>query len=309
MFSFKKREINMRKIGIIGVPSSAGARQTGQERAPQSFRRAGFIEHLHSAGLEVSDFGDLLEVPFQPDLQHPKAQNLQLVVEVAKRVANQVEGALHEKTIPLVLGGDCTITLGVLAGLISHAPNLGLMYFDGDLDLNTPDTTPSGIFDGMVIAHMTGKGVDALARLGPRYPLMAEEDILLFGYNTESGAIDAVEVEVLKQCHMIKYPASQIRGRAKESAKEALSQLENKADSILVHFDVDVIDFDDFPVADVPHSKGLGFNEAMSALDIFAASRKFAALVITEFNTHRDADGMLARRLVEAVAKALGEKA
>ncbi len=236
----------MRKIGIIGVPSSAGARQTGQERAPQSFRRAGFIENLHSVGLEVSDFGDLAEVPFQPDQQHPKAQNLQLVVEVVKRVANQVDVALRDNAIPVVLGGDCTITLGVLAGLISHAPNLGLMYFDGDLDLNTPDTTPSGIFDGMVIAHMTGKGVDTLARLGPRYPLMAEEDIVLFGYNTEAGAIDAVEVEVLQQCQMIKYPVSQIRGKAKESAREAVSQLENKAGSILVHFDVDVIDFDDF---------------------------------------------------------------
>ena len=298
----------MRKIGIIGVPSSAGARQTGQERAPQSFRRAGFIENLHSVGLEVSDFGDLAEVPFQPDQQHPKAQNLQLVVEVVKRVANQVDVALRDNAIPVVLGGDCTITLGVLAGLISHAPNLGLMYFDGDLDLNTPDTTPSGIFDGMVIAHMTGKGVDTLARLGPRYPLMAEEDIVLFGYNTEAGAIDAVEVEVLQQCQMIKYPVSQIRGKAKESAREAVSHLENKAGSILVHFDVDVIDFDDFPAADVPHSQGLGFDEAMAALSVFVASRKLAGLVITEFNADRDADGTLAHRFVDAVAKALEDR-
>ena len=65
------------------------------------------------------------------------------------------------------------------------------MYLDGDLDLNTPDTTPSGIFDGMVMAHIIGKGVDSLSRIGPRYPLMAEENIALFGYNTEAGWIDA----------------------------------------------------------------------------------------------------------------------
>ncbi len=298
----------MRKIGIIGVPSSAGARQTGQERAPQSFRRAGFIEHLHSAGLEVIDMGDLSEVAFRPDQQHPKAQNLQLVVDVANHVANQVEGAVRENAIPIVLGGDCTITLGVLAGLISHAPNLGLMYFDGDLDLNTPDSTLSGIFDGMVMAHMTGKGFDTLARVGPRYPLMPEGDIVLFGYNTEAGAIDAVEIEVLQQCQMLKYPVSKIRGKAKESAREALSQLENKADSILIHFDVDVIDFDDFPAGDVPHYHGLSFDEAMSALDVFIASRKFAALVITEFNADRDPEGTLAVRFVDAVAKTLARK-
>ncbi len=72
---------------------------------------------------------------------------------------------------------------------------------------------------------------------------------------------------------------------------------------------MDVIDFDDFPAADVPHFQGMSFDEAMSALDIFVASRKFAALVITEFNTYRDADGMLAQRFVEAFAKALEERA
>ena len=298
----------MRKIGIIDVPSSAGARRTGQERAPQAFRQAGFIERLRSAGLEVIDFGALPEVLFQPDQQYPKAQNLKLVIEVAQRVADQVEGAVRDDAFPIVLGGDCTIALGVIAGLISHAPNLGLMYFDGDLDLNTPETTPSGIFDGMVIAHMTGKGVDTLARLGQRYPLMAEEDIVLFGYNTEAGAIDAVEVEVLQQCQMLKYPVSQIRGKAGESAGEALSQLENKADSILIHFDVDVIDFDDFPAGDLPHYHGLSFDEAMSALDVFIASRKFAALVTTEFNARRDPEGTLAVRFVDAVAKTLGRK-
>ena len=46
----------------------------------------------------------------------------------------------------------------------------------------------------------------------------------------------------------------------------------------------------------------------MNALDVFLSSRKFAALVITEFDSHRDADGMLARLLVEAVAKDMEER-
>ena len=108
----------MRKVGIIGVPSSAGARQTGQERAAQAFRQASLVEQLRLAGLKVNDFGDLPEVSFRPDPKHPKAQNLQLVVDVAKGVADQVEAAVRGHDLPIVLGGDCTITLGVLAGLI-----------------------------------------------------------------------------------------------------------------------------------------------------------------------------------------------
>ena len=62
----------MNRVAVIGVPSSAGAHGIGQERVPQSFRRAGFSERLHSAGLEVIDFGDLPEVSFRPVPQHPK---------------------------------------------------------------------------------------------------------------------------------------------------------------------------------------------------------------------------------------------
>ncbi len=298
----------MNKLAIIGVPSSAGARLTGQERAPQAFRQAGFIENLQSAGLEVIDFGDLPLVTFKPDQQHPKAQNLQLVADVAKSVNKQIERAVRDKAVPIVLGGDCSIALGVVSGLIGQSPNLGLMYFDGDLDLNTPETTFSGIFDGMVIAHMTGNGVDALTRLGRRYPLMAEEDIVLFGYNIDAVGIDAVEIEGLQQRQMAKYPVSQIQGKAVESASEALAQLENRTDSILVHFDVDVIDYDDFPVGDLPHENGLSFDDTIRALDVFVASLKFAGLIITEFNAERDPDGEHARRLVEAVTKVLGKK-
>lgn len=295
----------MRKIAVIGVPSSAGARQAGQERAPRAFRRAAFIDDLRSAGLTVIDHGDLPEISYRLDQRNPKAQNLRLIVEVAKRVAHRVEAVVSDKALPIILGGDCTITLGVLAGLTPQAPHLGLMYFDGDVDLNTPDTTSSGIFDGMGMAHMIGRGADALARVGSRYPLMAEENIALFGYNAKAGWMDAAEVQALSQCRMMTYPLAQIRGAVQESAKEALARLESKTDSILIHFDVDVIDFDDFPVADVPHYGGLSFDEAMGALSRFVAGRKFAGLVITEFNADRDADGSLARRLVNAVVKVL----
>ena len=84
----------MRRLVSIGVPSSAGAIQTGQERAPQLLRQAGLIGHLQSASSEVVDYGNLSEVRFQPDQKNPKAQNLQLVADVVGRVADKVQGAI-----------------------------------------------------------------------------------------------------------------------------------------------------------------------------------------------------------------------
>jgi arginase len=300
----------MSKIGIIGAASSAGARRTGQERGPQALRQAGLLERLEDAGLDVVDLGDLPLVAYQPDPDHPNAQNLHLVSAVARQLADRVEGCARAGMKPIVLGGDCTITLGVLAGLLrpddirSH-DSLGLMYFDGDIDLNTPETTVSGIFDGMVMAHILGEGAAELARIGPRYPLMPQESIALFGYNTLEEWIDAAELERLERSGMATYPVTQIHGNAGRAAGEALAQLEERADRLLVHFDVDVMEFDDFPAADVPHHRGLSFQEAIEALAVFLASPKFAGLVITEFNAERDPDGALAGRLVDALVRAL----
>jgi arginase len=293
----------MNKVAVIGVPSSAGARRIGQELAPQSFRRAGLIERLRLAGLEVIDFGDLPEVSYRPDPQHPKQQNLALVYDVAQSVADKTNIAVRQQLKPVVLGGDCTITLGVLTGMVSQFTNLGLIYFDGDIDLNTPADTQSGIFDGMGLAHIIGKGIHKY--IGHRYPLMPEENILMFGYNPDAGLIDDAETKRLKQYSMLKYPVSEVRGKDIGASRKALAQLGDKVEQFLVHFDVDVIDFRDFPVADVPHEHGLSFSEAMEILKVFISNPKFAGLVITEFNGERDKDGAQAQRFVDSVVNTL----
>ena len=54
-------------IGLIGVPSSAGAHWPGQEKAPQYLRRAGLVERLEASGALVVDHRDLPVVRFWPD--------------------------------------------------------------------------------------------------------------------------------------------------------------------------------------------------------------------------------------------------
>ncbi len=189
--------------------------------------------------------------------------------------------------------------------MVRSFPNLGLVYFDGDVDLHTPADTVSGILDGMVLAHILGQGAHELARIGHRHPLLQEERILLFGYNPGAGWLDPIEQERLEGCSMLKYPVAEVRGQAEQAARQALAQLEDRAEPLLVHFDVDVIDFRDFPVADVPHEGGLSFGETIEALPVFVSSRTFAGLVVTEFNAERDPDGTQAQRLVHALAHAL----
>jgi len=180
---------------------------------------------FRATGLDVSDLGDLAAVRFRPDPGQPRQQNLPLVVDVARQVAEKVDHAGDDR-VPLVLGGDCSLSLGVITGLLRHHTRLGLVYFDADLDLNTPETTPSGTFDGMVQSHVLGNGIPELAGLGLRQPMVAEPNIVLFGYDVDTGRIDPYEIEVLGRSSMWKYPLPEIRDNPTTAARSALREIE-----------------------------------------------------------------------------------
>ena len=291
------------KFGLIGVPSSAGAHGPGQEKAPTALRTAGFVGALREAGLELEDLGDLPMIRFAPDRVERKRQSRSQVVKVARQVADAVGRAVERELIPIVLGGDCTITLGVVAGLLRHQPDLGLIYFDGDADLTTPETTHSGIFDSMGVAHLIGQGDPDLAHIGPRFPLLEQDRIILFGFHPYE--IEPAESRVLEASAMAKYPVTSMDGRPVELATQARARLEERARAIALHFDVDVMDSAEMPLADWPHYDALSFGDAMRCLSVFVGSPKLAALVVTEINPDHDPDGLLVRQFIDAFAGAM----
>ncbi|HVS07573.1 MAG TPA: arginase family protein [Candidatus Dormibacteraeota bacterium] len=291
------------KFGLIGVPSSAGAHGPGQEKAPATLREAGLLGALRETGLEVEDLGDLPVVRFSPDKDNRKRQSQPRVVKVARQVADVVAGAVERELVPLVLGGDCTITLGVVAGLLRHQPDLGLIYVDGDADLTTPETTHSGILDSMGMSHLIGSGDPELAHIGPRFPLVPQDRIVLFGF--QPYEIEPAEARLLETSAMLQYPVTSMDDRPVEQAAAARARLEERARAIVVHFDVDVMDSAEIPLGNWPHYDALSFGDTMRCLSVFVASPKLAALVVTEINPDHDPDGLLVRQFIDAFADAL----
>ena len=111
----------MARICLLGVPSAAGAHGPGQEKAPGALREAGLAERLQALGMEVDDRGDLPVVPFAADPDHRSQQNAGRVLDVVRLVAEKVSLILDDAGVPLVIGGDCTIPLGVAAAYVRSA--------------------------------------------------------------------------------------------------------------------------------------------------------------------------------------------
>jgi arginase len=296
-------------LTMIGVPSSAGANALGLERSPDHLRKCGLVFRLAQAGIHIREFGDLEPRRYRPDKLHPTQRNIDGVVEVAEDLLRRADLAFATGAPLLVLGGDCTITVGVAAAARRHCDRLGIVYLDSQTDLNTPDATTTGIMDSMGLAHMLGYGGNALCQVGGRTPVLDPDRLIAFGYHPDR--INEIEHRILAERQIAAYPATIIQGKVQPHAWKALGDIETRCDGFLLHFDVDVIDFTDFPVADAPVYRGFGLSlaETMQAVAVFANSPKLMGIVLTEFNPDRDPDGSLGRHFVEVFVRALSREA
>src|SRR5690349_3075669 len=175
----------MARLRLIGVPSSAGAHAPGVERAPARLRAAGLAGALAAAGVVAWDAGDLPVSLFATTAAASGARNLPAVMEVVSRVADAVAAARADGEVAVLLGGDCTLVLGAVAGLRrqEQAGNgVGVFYLDGDADLDTPQEG-WGVLDSCGVAHLLGDGDPQLAALRPDGPLLDAGSLVLFGFH------------------------------------------------------------------------------------------------------------------------------
>jgi arginase len=292
-------------LTVLGVPTSAGAHHAGQDAAPAALRAGGFVERLRASGTDVEDGGDLAGEVFAVDNANSSSRNLPAVVRVARGVADATARVLRSGRTPLLMGGDCTITLGVVAGVQRVYPDAGLAYFDGDSDLASPATTTSGVMDAMGIAHLLGIANTELARLDGPAPMLTDEHLVMLGYDpADLESFDAAALAA--HPGVVHHTYDALRHAPDELAAQALVRLAARSSAIIVHFDVDVIDSGDLPLGNYPHyGTGLSLHTAARVLTILCATPHLAAIVLTEINPSYDPSGQQLGRYIDAVAAAI----
>jgi arginase len=105
--------------------------------------------------------------------------------ELFRRTARLVTAARNAGSFPVVLSGNCSASVGVLAGLSGSdglkTREIGCIWFDAHDDYNVPDTVLSGYFDSMPIAIMAGECWKALVNTIPGYRPLSLERLIHCG--------------------------------------------------------------------------------------------------------------------------------
>ena len=294
-------------LSVVGVPSSAGSYAAGQDQAPAVLRSAGLLDALSASGLDVHDEGDLPLQIWRPDRINPRAQNVFQVTACVQELIWRLIPLLTRGDNLLVLGGNCTVALGVVAALrrVSADP-VGVLYVDRNYDINTPESTADGALDWMGMAHALSLpgSLEVLADvLGPR-PLLEPDQVAWLGvedrFATEWERAEArrLGLRVISSDAFARDPAS--------SAAECLNALPKGP--LAVHLDVDVLDFIDAPLAENTDGRNSGptLDQAAAALRIATQDERFRSLSIGELNPTRSAgDPEAIPRFIAAVASVL----
>jgi arginase len=135
--------------------------------------------------------------------------------------------------------------------------------------------------------------------------LLGDKDICVFAHSLTRAT--AWEREVISRRNLHVVPNADVAADPTGAATAALAGPAAAWDKMLVHFDVDVIDFTDAPLSEnTGRNEGLTLDQALLALRVLVASPNFAALTITELNpAHGEENGVTLDRFVAGLVGAL----
>lgn len=294
------------QLAIVGAPSSAGAYSPGQEKAPNALRDIGLISFLEEERVTVKDKKNVSGYRWKVDKENKRAMNVDQVHSVAKEVAGKVHESLEENNKVLVLGGDCTVELGVVAGCLELSENIGLVYIDLDTDLNTPISVEDGALDWMGLAHLLGIAgtCGKLPSIGKKTPMLRADQVYLFA----NGNMTDFEREIINAYELRETGWQEVARNPAKAARKVAETWAPQFDRILIHLDLDVLDYVDMQLAEnYRRNIGLTFDQLMLALDEFLQLPNWSTLTVTEINPeHGEADGSTLQVFAKRLAKSIG---
>jgi arginase len=278
-----------RRVRLIGLPSSAGGLFNGTEDAPRAYRSAGLVTLLAAAGVDVTDGGDVPIPSFLPRHNVPPVRNWPAPRIVWELVAATVAAAYAAGDFPLIIGGDCSVVVGAVAGLVdAGCGSLHVIYVDGHVDAVAPRADACAGAASMGLWFVT---TPSPLWTGPR---LDPEAITVVGCAELQDL--GLPIQVIDAAAVAEDPTG--------SAAAALARVPDDAE-VLVHFDVDVLNAREMPAAYSPNPQGLPCDTVRALLRALLQDRRVVAVEVPEYTTQRDLELSSARVIAEMLAGAL----
>ena len=217
----------------------------------------------------------------------------------ATSIAEKVNEVIGSGSTPLLVGGDCTLLLGVFEALPAGS---GLWFLDGHADFYDGESSPTGEAADMELAILTGHGPEGIVQ-----PRLRPGSVVLLGHRPSSlgGDVARENARIDPAIHALTAPEVRELG----AAAVARASAERLAGApAWLHLDLDVLDADVLPAVSYPQPLGLDWPDLLDLARPLVSAEDLAGISVADFNPDHDPSGAHARRVVEGLASLLARE-
>lgn len=202
---------------------------------------------------------------------------------IARGYSDACFEALSSGTAVLMAGGFCANNVGVVGGMrraYGDDAKIGIVWLDAHVDASTPETTATGLYNGMPVTTIMGQCLPEWAKdarldkyIEGRHIIMGDvrESAEHLIKNLRDSGVDVVDTEQFKK---------------KQVWEEKVNALASEVDVILLHVDMDILPYVNRPSYPFPTDGGIDMEYVMNAIKSTLKTGKVS--VMTLFCVHFD---------------------
>ena len=268
-------------ITYLEVPFRSGCNREGAQDAPDWLFRVLGLTAFNSREVPLTTEKD----PLSDEIKNG-VKNYDAVMQMIDAVREEVKNVLDYGNRVVVLGGDHSIAMGSIEGVLSKYPNVGVIWFDAHTDINTEATSPSGNAHGMPLAALMGLCKSSINNQGP---LLNPKNVYWVG----ARSIDDGEKEIIRRLgiegHV--YSAEKVHQIGMETVMHQIRTAfqDNGVEQLHLSFDIDGMDSLIVPATGTPVEQGLNEIECDAFIDEMAEGMpELVSMDFVEYNPKMD---------------------
>jgi len=285
-----------RKIAwtAIEAPLDSSGTSRGEERAPAALRQAGLFKRLGADVVVVTEA--LIRNPGRDPTTGMIA--VHEVLGATSAIAAAVRTVLADGgRKPLVVGGDCTVLLGVFLAL---PRGVRLWFVDGHADFEDGESSTTGEAADMDLAILTGYGPAGI--FDDRPPLVDPGSVTLLGHRPDHVSAEVARENARIDPAIHALTADEVRNHG---AAAVGREIAGEGQPTWLHVDLDVLDERALPAVTYRQPGGLGWEDVIALAGPLAGASRLVGVSIADFNPDLDPTGRHARQVADTFAAML----
>jgi arginase len=222
-------------------------------------------------------------------------------------VHEAVYAQLQQQRLPLLLGGDHSLSVGSISAVARHCREQGrklrVLWLDAHADFNTSELSPSGNVHGMPLACLCGFGPAELTGLGGATPALEPAWVRELGVRSVDGGEKRFLHEQGLEVFDMRYVDEM---GMRQTVEQALAGLDGDT-HLHVSFDVDFLDPEIAPGVGTRVPGGPTYREAQLCMEMIADTRRLGSLDVVELNPAFDVHNKTAVLAVDLIESLFGK--